>query len=112
MEKPEILCSVNATWCATTANAAFAMVGGPIFIAGTAAFAVYNLPALAAAKVGGGALVPITSFGHLLMHGAMAETTKIGIMAIPTGVFSLTASGISTAIVFSFFFALIFKPKN
>lgn len=73
---------------------------------------VFNVYDKIILKVGGGALVPITSFGHLLMHGAMAETTKIGIMAIPTGVFSLTASGISTAIVFSFFFALIFKPKN
>lgn len=63
-------------------------------------------------RVGGGALVPITSFGHLLMHGAMEQTTKLGFMGIPIGVFHLTASGISVAIVFSFFFALIFKPKN
>ena len=46
------------------------------------------------------------------MHGAMEQTTKLGLMGIPIGVFHLTASGISTAIVFSFFFALIFKPKN
>ena len=61
---------------------------------------------------GAGANVPITSFGHLLMHGAMEQTTKLGFMGIPIGVFHLTASGISVAIVFSFFFALIFKPKN
>ena len=46
------------------------------------------------------------------MHGTMEQTTKLGFMGIPIGVFHLTASGISVAIVFSFFFALIFKPKN
>ncbi len=73
------------------------------------AFDIYDKIIL---RVGGGALVPITSFGHLLMHGAMEQTTKLGFMGIPIGVFHLTASGISVAIVFSFFFALIFKPKN
>ena len=62
--------------------------------------------------VGGGALVPITSFGHSLIHGALAKTNRYGIMGILMGMFDLTASGITAAIIFSFIFALIFKPKN
>ena len=62
--------------------------------------------------VGGGALVPITSFGHLLSHGAMTGANEMGVMGLMTGMFNLTASGITAAIVFSFFFSLIFKPKD
>lgn len=61
---------------------------------------------------GGGALVPITSFGHLLSHGAMDMAYDQGIMGLVMGMFNLTASGITSAIVFSFFLSLIFKPKN
>jgi len=61
---------------------------------------------------GGGALVPITSFGHLLIHGAMESASNYGIMGLVMGMFNLTASGICSAIIFSFFLSLIFKPKS
>ncbi len=61
---------------------------------------------------GGGALVPITSFGHLIIHGAMESATTYGFMGLVMGMFSLTASGICSAIVFSFLLALIFDPKD
>jgi len=63
-------------------------------------------------KVGAGALVPITSFGHLIMHGAMQSANDYGVMGLFMGMFNLTASGISSAIIFSFILALIFKPKD
>lgn len=63
-------------------------------------------------KVGGGAIVPITSFGHLLSHGSLLRTTQQGIMGISMGMFDLTSAGITSALVFSFIFALIFKPKD
>lgn len=62
--------------------------------------------------VGGGALVPITSFGHSLIHGALAKANKYGLIGILMGMFDLTATGITAAIIFSFVFALLFKPKN
>ena len=62
--------------------------------------------------VGGGALVPITSFGHSLIHGALLISNQYGIIGILTGMFDLTAAGITAAIIFSFIFTLIFKPKN
>ena len=63
-------------------------------------------------RVGGGALVPITSFGHLLIHGALESANNYGLMGLFMGMFNLTATGICSAIVFSFFLSLIFKPKH
>lgn len=61
---------------------------------------------------GGGALVPITSFGHLLIHGAMDTVNNFGTMGLFTGMFDLTSSGIVAAIIFSFVLTLIFSPKD
>ncbi len=61
---------------------------------------------------GGGALVPITSFGHLLIHGALAKASNLGPMGLVMGMFDLTAAGIVSVIFFSFILALIFKPKD
>ncbi len=62
--------------------------------------------------VGAGALVPITSFGHSLIHGALDKAADMGIMGLLMGMFDLTASGITAAIVFTFIFSLFFRPKN
>ena len=59
-----------------------------------------------------GALIPITSFGHSLMHGAMAATKEYGVFGIAMGMFDLTAAGISAAILFGFLVAILFKPKS
>ena len=59
-----------------------------------------------------GALVPITSFGHLLIHGAMESAKTDNFMGLFTGMFNLTAAGITSAIIFSFFFSLFFKPRD
>lgn len=72
-------------------------------------FSIYDL---IIKYVGGGALLPITSFGHSLIHGALAATNSHGFVGLMMGMFDLTATGITTAIIFSFIFSLIFKPKN
>lgn len=61
---------------------------------------------------GAGATVPITSFGHSLLHGAMHQAEKHGFIGIGMGIFELTSAGISAAILFAFIMALIFKPKG
>lgn len=61
---------------------------------------------------GAGALVPITSFGHSLVHGAMTEAEKSGFLGIGMGIFEVTSAGISSAILFGFLVALLFKPKG
>ena len=62
--------------------------------------------------VGPGAMVPITSFGHSLVHGAMMKTTELGFMGIFCGIFDLVAAGISSVIFFTFIFSIIFNPKD
>ena len=57
-------------------------------------------------------VVPITSFGHLLIHGALAQAEQYGFIGLLTGMFNLTASGITAAIIFTFIFSLFFKPKD
>ncbi|MCM3388697.1 stage V sporulation protein AE [Lysinibacillus fusiformis] len=61
---------------------------------------------------GAGASVPITSFGNSLVHGAMQEAEKHGLIGVLTGIFEVTSAGISSAIVFGMIGALIFKPKG
>ena len=61
---------------------------------------------------GGGALVPITSFGHLLIHGAIEKANEFGLIGLAMGMFDLTSSGIVAAIVFSFVLSLIFQPRD
>ncbi len=61
---------------------------------------------------GGGALVPITSFGHLLIHGALEKASEYGFLGVAMGMFDLTSSGIISAIVISFLLTLFFKPKH
>jgi len=61
---------------------------------------------------GAGATTPITSFGNALVHGALSEAHQHGLVGIITGIFEVTSAGISSAIVFGFFAALIFKPKG
>jgi stage V sporulation protein AE len=61
---------------------------------------------------GAGATVPITSFGNSLVHGAMAEGEAHGVIGVITGMFEVTSSGISAAIIFGMIGALIFRPKG
>lgn len=61
---------------------------------------------------GAGATIPITSFGNSLVHGAMQEAEQHGIIGVLTGMFEITSSGISAAIIFGFIGALVFKPKG
>lgn len=73
---------------------------------------IFNIYDKIVAFVGGGALVPITSFGHLLIHGAMAKANSVGFIGLAMGMFDFTASGITSAIFFAFIFSLFFKPKD
>ncbi|NEU31038.1 stage V sporulation protein AE [bacterium LRH843] len=61
---------------------------------------------------GAGATVPITSFGNSLVHGALAEAEKTGLIGVITGIFEVTSAGISAAIIFGFLASLAFKPKG
>lgn len=61
---------------------------------------------------GAGASVPISSFGNQLVKGAFQEAERTGIIGVLTGIFKITSAGISSAIIFGFLSALLFKPKG
>jgi stage V sporulation protein AE len=61
---------------------------------------------------GAGASVPISSFGNQLVKGALQEAQQTGIIGVLTGIFEITSAGISSAIIFGFLCALLFRPKG
>jgi len=61
---------------------------------------------------GAGVTVPITSFGNSLTHGALTELRMSGFNGLFSGVYHYTSAGITAAIVFSFFAALLVRPKG
>ena len=61
---------------------------------------------------GAGATVPITSFGNSLVHGALEGAEKHGLIGVVTGMFEVTSSGISAAIIFGMIGAIFLKAKS
>lgn len=61
---------------------------------------------------GAGASVPVSSFGYSLVRGALDEVERYGIVGVITGMFEITSAGISSAILFSFLAALVFRPRE
>ena len=59
-----------------------------------------------------GATVPIIGFGRTLAKGVIKEVSTKGILGIFTGGLTATAAGVAASVIFSFFVALIFKPKT
>ena len=83
-----------------------------MFVIIGSALDIFDIYDLIVAHVGAGALVPITSFGHLLIHGGMVGAMENGFIGLAMGMFDLTASGITSAIFFAFIFSLFFRPKD
>ncbi len=61
---------------------------------------------------GAGATVPIVSFGNSLVQGALQEYQQHGIVGVLTGMFEITSSGISAAVIFGMIGALLFKSRG
>jgi len=83
-----------------------------IFVVIGAALDVFGIYDKIVLYAGAGALLPITSFGHLLIHGAMETASDLGTLGLAFGVFNLTSAGISVALFLSFVLSLIFKPRH
>ena len=61
---------------------------------------------------GAGALVPISNFGHNMTQAAVDSALDEGYLGLLTGVFDLSASGLTFAVFSAFIISLIFKPKG
>lgn len=60
---------------------------------------------------GCGATVPLLGFGHNLWKGMKDAITEFGLLGLFKGGFTASAVGISAAIIFGYFAAVIFKSK-
>ncbi len=60
---------------------------------------------------GAGATVPLTGFGYSLAKGVEKAVAERGLIGALTGGLTATSAGISAAIVFAWFAALLFKGK-
>ena len=61
---------------------------------------------------GAGATVPLTGFGFRLAEGVMQEVDNAGFLGIFTGGIKAGAAGITAAVFFAFFAALLTEPKE
>lgn len=62
--------------------------------------------------VGAGATVLISNFGHLLYQGGLEGFHEEGILGLFSGLLCKSSLAIVGAIVFSFIFSLLFKPRD
>lgn len=60
---------------------------------------------------GAGATVPISGFGYLLASGAI-KGAKNGLFGAFTGGLGAASAGVTAAVVFGYFNALVFKSKS
>ncbi len=61
---------------------------------------------------GAGAMLPITNFGHSLVHASLEKASEIGYLGIFTGIYGKTSAGIAFTIFLSVLIALVFRPKK
>lgn len=61
---------------------------------------------------GFGAKLPISNFGHSLVHAAIEQANNTGYLGVFTGVYSKVSSGISFSILIAFICGLVFRSKN
>lgn len=61
---------------------------------------------------GAGALIPITSFGHTMVHNAIEGYNDGGFFGFFEGILGSVSFGICITIFFSYIIALLFKPKH
>lgn len=60
---------------------------------------------------GCGASVPLTGFGYNLWKGVKEAVDKDGFLGLFRGGFKMAATGTSAALILSYLFSLVFKPK-
>lgn len=60
---------------------------------------------------GAGASIPLSGFGHTLFQGVKKSIDENGFLGIFKGGFQAAAVGTSSALLFGYLAALVFKPK-
>ena len=81
------------------------------FMLGGLVFQAFGLYQYLVDFAGAGATVPISGFGYLLAEGAI-KGAKGGLLGAITGGLASASAGVTSAVVFGYFIALIFNPKS
>lgn len=61
---------------------------------------------------GAGVTVPVANFGYVLTKGVLDMAQDEGFLGLFKGVLSTASAGVSASVIFAFFIALFFKPKQ
>lgn len=61
---------------------------------------------------GAGITIPITGFGSTLVKGALKGLNEKGVLGVLTGGLSATSAGVSSAVLFGFLMAIIFRSRT
>lgn len=83
-----------------------------MFVVGGVILGLFGYYDILIDKFGYGLSLPITSFGNSLINSAYEGFKSDGFFGILTGMLVSTSAGISATIIFSFFTAIICKPKD
>ena len=63
-------------------------------------------------KAGAGATILISNFGNMLFQGGLIGYEENGFLGIFSGMLTKSSLAITSAIIFAFIFAIIFRPKD
>jgi len=61
---------------------------------------------------GGGATVPLTGFGFVMVQGVKEAIAEQGALGIFTGPFTAGAAGIGASVLFGYLAAIAFRPED
>ncbi len=60
---------------------------------------------------GAGATIPLTGFGYTLARGVQKAVAEKGLLGVFSGGLTGASAGITSAVVFGYFIALLFRPR-
>lgn len=83
-----------------------------LFTVGGAFLSFFGIYQKLISWAGAGATVVISNFGHMLYQAGIEGFHEFGILGFFSGLLTKSSAAIVSAVIFSFLFALIFKPRD
>lgn len=83
-----------------------------LFVALGAVFSALGLYEPLTQVAGAGATIPLPSFGHALVQGALEAARRDGIVGLVAGGLEATALPLTAAVGFGYLMAVVFNPRG
>jgi len=83
-----------------------------LFVSLGAAFSALGLYEPLTQLAGAGATIPLPSFGHALVQGALEGARREGFLGLVAGGLEATALPLTAAIGFGYLMAVVFSPRG